>query len=129
RVCSAACKQLLARHGGKPEDPICVRCDAVIDLGKPGKAGRRKRADSKLCAECKRQTRTEATPGELAKRDGPYCRLCGCDVDMSARHPDPMRPSVDHIIPRALGGSDAAENNQLAHLLCNQIKSDRVDGL
>jgi len=48
---------------------------------------------------------------------------------MLARFPDKMRPSVDHIIPRAWGGSDAAENNGLTHLICNQIKSDRYQSM
>lgn len=127
KVCSAACRQMLSRHGGTPENPCCARCGVEIDLSAVGKTGRRTRSDSKLCTRCKKQTRTEATPGELARRDGPYCQLCGCDVDLEAVHPDPMRPSVDHIVPRALGGSDSAENNQLTHLWCNQVKSDRTD--
>lgn len=127
-VCSAACQRIMAQHGGPPANPHCARCGAEIDLLVAGK-GRRKRADTKLCRRCRTQTRTEATPGELARRDGPYCQLCGCDVDLLARFPDPMRPSVDHIIPRAWGGSDAAENCQLTHLHCNHVKSDRYLGL
>ncbi|MAK61458.1 MAG: HNH endonuclease [Ponticaulis sp.] len=33
-----------------------------------------------------------------------------------------QRPTFDHIIPRAKGGSDAPENLQLAHAICNKIK-------
>lgn len=33
-----------------------------------------------------------------------------------------QRPTFDHIIPRAKGGSDEAENLQLAHAICNKIK-------
>lgn len=127
-VCSAVCQRIKWQYGGPPPNPTCARCGVEIDLLTEGK-GRRKRLDTKLCRRCKVQNRTEATPGELALRDGPYCQLCGCDVDLLAVFPDPMRPSVDHIIPRAWGGSDAADNNQLTHLLCNQIKSDRYLGL
>lgn len=126
KFCSAACVQVWRRHGGGPANPRCARCDCEIDLT-PANSERRRRADIKLCPPCKRQTRTEATPRELAERDGAFCQLCGCDVDLGAVAPDKMRPSVDHILPRALGGSDAAENNQLTHLLCNQIKSSRTD--
>lgn len=128
-VCSANCQAILSRHGGRPENPRCARCDTEIDLSLGTKRRSRVRADIKLCRRCKSQSRTEATPGELALRDGAYCQLCGCDVDLLAVAPDPMRPSVDHIIPRAWGGSDAAENNQLTHLRCNQIKSDRYPDL
>jgi 5-methylcytosine-specific restriction endonuclease McrA len=114
------------RYGGPPPNPACVRCGVEIDL-LSGKNGRRIHIDVKLCRRCKNQNKTEATPGELARRDGPYCQLCGCDVDLLAVLPDPMRPSVDHIVPRALGGDDSTSNNQLTHLLCNQIKSDRAE--
>lgn len=129
KFCSAACQRMFARHGLERANPNCARCGVEVDLSERGKGGKRRRTDTKLCRKCKAQTRTEATPGELALRDGPHCQLCGCDVDLAARAPDPMRASVDHIVPRAWGGSDAAENNQLTHLLCNQIKSDRLSGL
>lgn len=37
-----------------------------------------------------------------------------------------QRATVDHIIPRSKGGSDAAENLQLAHARCNKIKGNRL---
>ncbi|NQY97326.1 MAG: HNH endonuclease [Henriciella sp.] len=37
-----------------------------------------------------------------------------------------QRVTVDHIIPRSKGGSDAAENLQLAHARCNKIKGNRL---
>ena len=128
RFCSGACRQLWYRHGrAVPDAPICALCGSLI-VATGANRKYRKRADSKLCSRCKAQSRTEATPGELALRDGPFCQLCGCDVDLTATRPDPMRPSVDHITPRAHGGGDESSNNQLAHLLCNQVKSDRYSG-
>lgn len=44
---------------------------------------------------------------------------------MDAHRPDPLCPSVDHIIARANGGTNDPANLQLAHLWCNQVKSDR----
>lgn len=128
KFCSAVCLAQWHRGKGVPVNPLCARCGVEIDLSSNGK-GRRRRRDVKLCSRCRVQQRTEATPGELALRDGPLCQLCGCDVDLSAAFPDPMRPSVDHIIPRAWGGGDEASNNQLTHLRCNQIKSDRYEGV
>lgn len=129
KYCSAACERYHRRHLEVPANPNCARCGVEVDLASGTKVRKRKRIDTKLCGRCKSQSRTEATPGELALRDGPYCQLCGCDVDLLAVFPDKMRPSVDHIIPRAWGGSDAASNNQLTHLLCNQTKSDRYEGV
>jgi 5-methylcytosine-specific restriction endonuclease McrA len=34
------------------------------------------------------------------------------------------RPTLDHVRPRAKGGSDAPSNLQLAHAACNWIKGD-----
>lgn len=126
QFCTSACLVYWHREKGLPPDPECARCGVVIELATLSKTGHRTRRDRRLCRRCAAHHRTKATPGELALRDGPYCQLCGCDVDLLARRPDPMRPSVDHVVPKALGGSDASSNNQLTHLKCNQIKSDRI---
>ncbi|RVW06740.1 HNH endonuclease [Rhodococcus spongiicola] len=65
---------------------------------------------------------------QLALRDGAICGICGGDVDMSLSRKDDgaMCPSVDHIVPRSLGGSHDPSNLQLAHMVCNMRKSDRV---
>lgn len=54
------------------------------------------------------------------------CAICGQPVDKSLRYPDPMSPTVDHIIPCARGGSDDLDNLQLAHRYCNRQKSDKM---
>ncbi|WP_354596069.1 HNH endonuclease signature motif containing protein [Streptomyces sp. JL1001] len=45
---------------------------------------------------------------------------------MSLRRSDDAKwcASVDHVVPRALGGTHEPSNLQLAHLYCNQVKSD-----
>lgn len=35
-----------------------------------------------------------------------------------------LRATVDHIVPKSKGGSDACENLQLAHARCNKIKGN-----
>ena len=129
KFCSHACKRYWYNNGqAVPTNPKCARCEREIDISARGRKGKRKRSDSKLCRKCKTMhSRHWASPGELANTSGAYCGVCGCDVDLTAMHPDPMRASVDHIIPRARGGSDDISNLQLSHLLCNQIKSDRVE--
>lgn len=61
----------------------------------------------------------------LATQD--ICGICGAPVDKTLKAPDPLSPTIDHIIPIAKGGhpSDLA-NLQLAHRWCNRQKSDRV---
>lgn len=57
------------------------------------------------------------------------CALCGRPVDMSLKSPDPMAPTVDHIIPVSKGGHPSDMNNlQLAHWICNRMKSDKTVG-
>ncbi|MDD6369161.1 HNH endonuclease signature motif containing protein [Galactobacillus timonensis] len=55
------------------------------------------------------------------------CAICGRPVDFSLKFPDPMSPTIDHIIPIAKGGHPSDLGNmQLAHLSCNRAKADKV---
>ena len=83
-------------------------------------------------------------PGVRSDRQGPHqrrfrenrkrilmsesvCAICGRPVDMGLKPPDPMSPTVDHIIPVSKGGHPSDINNlQLAHRICNGMKSDRL---
>lgn len=37
-----------------------------------------------------------------------------------------QRATIDHIIPRSKGGTDAPENLQLVHAICNKIKGNKT---
>lgn len=55
------------------------------------------------------------------------CGICGKPIDMSLKYPDPLAPTVDHVIPINKGGHPSSiENLQLAHSTCNRQKSDKV---
>lgn len=56
---------------------------------------------------------------KLRRRDGDDCGLCGMPVDFALRYPDPMSASVDHILPKSLGGRTTPSNLRLAHQSCN----------
>lgn len=61
----------------------------------------------------------------IASQD--ICGICGQPVDKTLKYPDPMSPTVDHIIPLAKGGHPSDLSNlQLAHRKCNRLKSDRI---
>ena len=69
----------------------------------------------------------------LFKRDRGVCAICGkpCDLNDYERRNGYFiagnnYPSVDHIIPLAKGGEHSWDNVQLAHRICNVIKSDNV---
>jgi hypothetical protein len=129
--CSGACAFLWRKYRGKvPSHRLCVSCGIKIDLTKRGKGGQRVKATIKLCRRCKQDKRKHGfSVTQLAERDGTDCGICGEAVDMTIRRRDPdglMCASVDHIIPRARGGTNDPSNLQLAHLLCNHRKSDRT---
>lgn len=63
---------------------------------------------------------------DVYERDGWICGLCTEPVDRELRYPDPMSPSLDHVVPLARGGHHVLENVQLAHLICNVKKQARV---
>ena len=55
------------------------------------------------------------------------CGICGQPVDFRLKWPDPLSPTIDHIIPVAKGGHPSDINNlQLAHFTCNRQKSDKL---
>lgn len=55
-------------------------------------------------------------------REETVCALCGEPVDkaLSGRHRD--GPTVDHVLPRAQGGTNSRANLRLAHLRCNSAR-------
>lgn len=127
KTCSAACSRMLIRHGGAlPDVFTCIICTDKFPFVVSGQ--RRKRFNTKMCEGCRRNSQKHGySARQLAKRDGATCSLCSKPVDMSLKHPDLMRGSVDHIIPTSLGGSNEPENVALAHLHCNIKKNNRVE--
>ena len=66
---------------------------------------------------------------KLAKRDGDVCWLCGQLVDWNdykiikgQKQSGNYYPSIDHVVPVALGGEHSWDNVKLAHRICNSYK-------
>lgn len=66
---------------------------------------------------------------KLAKRDGDVCWLCGQLVDWNdyeirdgQKQCGNYYPSIDHVVPVALGGEHSWDNVKLAHRICNSYK-------
>jgi len=66
---------------------------------------------------------------EIAERDGWRCQLCSKPVHRNAQVPHPNAPVLDHIIPLSKRGTHEPSNVQLAHFMCNSIKSDGTYGV
>lgn len=59
------------------------------------------------------------THAEVYERDGWVCGICAEPVDRALVYPDPLSPSLDHVVPLSLGGEHSRANTRLAHLSCN----------
>lgn len=63
----------------------------------------------------------------LRERDGDLCCHCGGVMDFTPRGPAPIRDdaaTMEHIVPRSQGGSNAMENLALAHSYCNNVRGN-----
>lgn len=67
---------------------------------------------------------------KLIARDGLRCAICGgmCDTNDHSwsKHSGALYPSIDHIIPMAKGGPHTWDNVQVAHMICNSEKGDKI---
>ena len=71
---------------------------------------------------------------KLYKRDNGVCKICGgkCNYDDYRRDENGTfiagsdYPSIDHIIPISKGGQHTWDNVQLAHMICNSIKNNKI---
>jgi 5-methylcytosine-specific restriction endonuclease McrA len=82
---------------GKPPSPTQPRRDRVRPRARRGRDPLRERLYAAQCGNC---------------------GLCGEPLF------DPCAGTIDHVMPRALGGRNAG-NLLLAHQLCNSVKADR----
>lgn len=55
------------------------------------------------------------------------CGICGKPVDVKLKPPNPLAPTIDHIIAISKGGHPSDISNlQLSHATCNRQKSDKL---
>lgn len=66
------------------------------------------------------------TAEEVFERDEWCCGLCDDPIEPERSWPDPMSPSVDHVVPLSKGGHHTLANVQAAHLVCNMRKGAQV---
>lgn len=128
KYCTDACEALHLRHGDtRPKGRHCGCCGELFTLEDRTDRGNLRKSSTKMCRRCSSSHRKYGMSAiELAMRDGTNCHICAEAIDMTLRRADSVFcPSIDHIKPRALGGSDDPENLALAHFWCNAVKSDR----
>lgn len=114
-ICGVAFLRI-GRHGApKACSPACARRTVAY---------REMRANANQRRRAAKRTGTVETVyrRKVYERDGWRCQLCQRPVKRDALAPDPLSPSLDHIIPLAAGGTHEYRNVQLAHFLCNSRK-------
>jgi ribosomal protein S27E len=109
------------------------------DCGDPNVVVRHRWFDSIRCLECTqrhwrgnhiRRAKQYGVPWErvvekaIFERDGYRCQICKRKT--KGKWPDPLSPTLDHIIPLSKGGPHLAHNCQCAHARCNGEKYDRA---
>lgn len=60
--------------------------------------------------------------GEIVERDKWTCHICRERIPRSAKWPEPLSLSLDHVLPLSLGGMHDPSNVKAAHLRCNVDK-------
>jgi 5-methylcytosine-specific restriction endonuclease McrA len=58
------------------------------------------------------------------QRDSYRCGICGEQTDHTVDFPDPLAPTLDHVVPMSKGGPHLYSNVQCAHFECNKRKAD-----
>lgn len=103
----------------------CVSCGGECD--RPTVRG----VMPKWCESCRQRAGARRIESRAPVRRRVYardrwtCWLCDRSVDGALIGSDsPWRPSLDHVVPVSLGGSDADSNLRLAHVWCNAVRGD-----
>lgn len=136
KYCSKECswRHLYPRYLVQPRSAECADCGATYT---------QTHGTNIRCAPCVaartdalrhvskalRRTRQRSNKGWEAvsrravyERDEWTCYLCGQHVDREAATTDPLYPTLDHIVPLALGGPHSMDNLRLACRGCNLAK-------
>jgi hypothetical protein len=117
-----------------PHEVVCGECGTVF-IGKHPSA----RWCSTTCAtrhwgrvkSRRRKPRITALPytdRQIYIRDKWRCHICGKRISQNTKWPDPLSPSIDHLVPLSLGGADEPSNVAAAHLSCNRAKGVSATG-
>lgn len=117
----------LVTPGPRVRSRPCAQCGDLIEFKKLPPGGKRLTSSRRVCNKCRRDTNLRRHVPALLERDGTSCNICQKQIDLTLVWPDLMSRSVDHVIPRALGGADDMSNYALVHLVCNLRKHARLE--
>lgn len=109
----------------------CLKKQKRKDLKKYQKTHHGERSHIKRAKKFGCEFERGVTLQRLIKRDGLRCAICGDACDLNDRSygngNGPFYPSMDHIVPLSKGGSHTWNNVQVAHIICNTLKSNKAE--
>ena len=112
-----------AETGDWPKLKYVPRAPKVPCSGGCGRNVTTARGENPKCRRCRRGLALpKAIRMGIYDRDGWTCGICLEPVSRTAPPNDPWAPTLDHVLPRALGGSDELDNLRLAHRWCNTVR-------
>lgn len=125
-------RQAAARARGwlRKDRPPPTKVSVPAPCSKCGKDLARTTLEEPLCAPCRGNRPgyniriTPAARLAIYRRDDWTCRVCTEPVDQELPPNDTWAATLDHIIPRAQGGTDDPANLRLAHRWCNSVRGD-----
>lgn len=100
--------------------PCCVACGDPLSRISGSVAPLHKRCKRSFIPDY--QSKREFVLG----RDSGMCQLCFEPVDLDAHWQSDWAATLDHVVPRSLGGGHEVENLRLAHRWCNSVRRNDV---
>lgn len=125
------CDTFIFAKGKSHRKKYCQACSYKAYLD-GAKRYREKYPDNCAAARFRRRTRMKnaryetVTLEDVINEHGKDCHICGDSIDFNLQWPHPQSKSLDHVRSLAKGGGHELANVKLAHLTCNQRKSDKV---
>ena len=129
QYCSKSCARKAEFASGELRHLVAANMKRALDPDATREERRRRKGEDARRSRRARLAGAAHEPytlAEIAARDGAICGICLQAISFGLRHPDPLSPSIDHIIPLSCGGDDLKGNVRLAHLGCNLRRGNRM---
>lgn len=129
RMCIDCGKETSTRKIRNFESHPAICRDCLIHRTKTSPEHQRERAANNCAIRRARKLGTVVEKfdrKEIFERDNYVCHICDEPTDATVRHPSPLAPTIDHVIPLAKGGTHTRDNIKTAHSRCNVAKGIKV---
>lgn len=140
KFCSQRCREIanvrkarIKRNDGFDSTRACADCGERFKIDRP-------RSMRKYCDECRRRRKQDTDArknqrrraagdpislSEVVAARGQHCHICQRKIDLNRSGRDLMGPTIDHILPVSMGGTNDLANLNIAHRVCNMRRGNR----